>query len=284
MAVYLFWGSTYPAIRVGDQSVPPLLLTGIFYILAAAMLFPFVRRPTRVAGPKDRRRQWRSAAIAGVLMLLGGNGLLSAAEVTLPAGVAALVASTVPLWLVMLDSVFATRTVPPTLTILGLVLGFAGVAILARPSASQHLDLIAVGLVLAAAAFWAAGSLYGKHAAHPGSPFRQSAQQMLTGGTACLLAGVLTGQAGGVHLTWSAAAAIAWLAVPGAVVGFTAYVYALKTLPTSAVATYAFVSPIVAVGLGTLLLRERLTAQTMIAMAVILIGVALILRPTPRAD
>ncbi len=284
IAVYLLWGSTYPAIRVGDRTFPPLLLTGVFYVTAATVLYPFVRGASRNATRQDRWRRWRSATIVGVLMVLGGNGLLSVGEVTLPAGIAALVASTVPLWLVVLDSVFITRTAPSTVTILGFVLGFAGVAVMAKPSASQHVDLIAVGLVLVAAGFWAAGSLYSKHAAHPASPFRQSAQQMLAGGTACLLAGLLTGEPSRVHLTWSAAAAIVWLAVPGSVVGFTSYVYALKMLPTSTVATYAFVSPIVAVVLGTLVLRERLTGQTMIAMAVILIGVALILRPKSRRD
>lgn len=102
MAVYVFWGSTYPAIRVGDQTFPPLLLTCSFYVTAAIVLYPFVRGASRTARRDDRRRHWRSAAIAGVLMLLGGNGLLGVAEVTLPAGVAALVAATVPL---LMDSV-----------------------------------------------------------------------------------------------------------------------------------------------------------------------------------
>lgn len=279
LAVYLFWGSTYLAIRVGVETIPPLLLTGQFYVIAAAILFPFVRGATRIADRSERWQDWRSSAIAGVLMILGGNGLLSVGEVTLPAGIAALVAASVPLWLVVLDSVFVVRRRPPTMTVLGLVLGLAGVAILARPSPVQHLDLTAIGLVFIAAGFWAAGSLYSKRAAKPGSPFLESARQMLAGGIACLLAGLLRGEAGALHPTLSTAAAIAWLALPGSVVGFTSYVYALKMLPTSIVATYAFVSPIVAVVLGTLLLHERLTAPTLTAMVVILFGVALILRP-----
>lgn len=279
VAVYLFWGSTYPAIRVGDQTVPPFLLTGVFYVTAAAVLYPFVRGAPSAAARSDRWRYWRSPAISGVLMVLGGNGLLSVGEVTLPAGIAALVAAMVPLWLVALDSLLVIRTAPPPVTILGLALGFAGIAFLAKPSSIQHLDLRAIGLVLAAAGFWAAGSLYSKHSAHPASPFLESAQQMLVGGVACLLAGLLTGEARGLHPTWTAAVAIAWLAVPGSVVGFTSYVYALKALPIPTVATYAFVNPLVAVVLSTLLLHERLTSQTLLAMVAILSGVALILRP-----
>ncbi len=233
LTVYLFWGSTYPAIRVGDETFPPLLLTGVFYLTAAAALFPFVRGASKPADRSDRWRHWRSTAMVGVLMLLGGNGLLSVGEVTLPAGIAALVAGTVPLWLVVLDSVFVARSIPPAMTILGLTLGFAGIVLLAWPSAGQHLDLTVITLVFAAAGFWAAGSLYSKASAHPASPFVESAQQMLAGGVACLLAGLLTGEAGRLHPGWSAVAAIAWLAVPGSVVAFTAYVYALKMLPSN---------------------------------------------------
>jgi drug/metabolite transporter (DMT)-like permease len=284
IAVYVFWGSTYPAIRVGDQAFPPLLLTGVFYVTAAAVLFPFVRGGSRATPPSDRWRQWRSATIAGVLMLLGGNGLLSVGEVTLPAGIAGLVAATLPLWLVVLDALFVTRAVPPAMTIVGLGVGFAGIAVLAAPSSVQHLDLVAVALILIGAVFWAAGSLVSKRSPHPGNPFLESAQQMLAGGIACLLAGALTGEAGAaLHPTWSTVAAIAWLAIPCGVIAFTAYVYALKALPTSIVATYAFVTPMVGVAGGALLLNERLTAQTITAMLVILLGVGLILWGRRRA-
>jgi len=277
IAVYVFWGSTYPAIRVGVKAFPPLLLTGVFYVTGAAVLYPFVRGGWRSTNRSDRWRQLRSATVAGVLMLLGGNGLLSVGEVTLPAGVAALVAATLPMWLVVLDAVFVTRAIPPAMTILGLVVGFAGIAILAAPSSVQHLDLVAIALILIGAVFWAAGSLYSKRSSHPGRPFLESAQQMLAGGIACLVAGVLIGEAGaGLHPTWSMVVAIAWLAVPCGVIAFTAYIYALKALPTSVVATYGFVTPVVAVIGGAVLLDERLTIQTIMAMIVIVLGVAII--------
>jgi drug/metabolite transporter (DMT)-like permease len=279
LAVCVFWGSTYPAIRIGDQAFPPLLLTGVFYVVAAAVLTPFVRAAWKSTNRSDRWRQLRSTATAGILMLLGGNGLLSVGEVTLPAGIAALVAATLPLWLVVLDAVFVIRAVPPTMTILGLAVGFAGIAILAAPSSVQHLDLGAVALILIGAVFWAAGSLVSKQSPHPASPFLESALQMLAGGIACLVAGVLTGEAGArLHPTWSTLAAIAWLAIPCGVIAFTAYLYALKALPTSIVATYAFVTPMVGVAGGAVLLRERVTLQTIMAMLVILLGVFLILR------
>jgi drug/metabolite transporter (DMT)-like permease len=277
IAVYLFWGSTYPAIRIGDEAFPPLLLTGVFYVTAAAVLYPFVRGAWKATNRSDRWRYVRSSTTAGVLMLLGGNGLLSVGEVTLPAGVAALVAATLPLWLVVLDAAFLTRAVPAAMTIVGLTVGFAGIAILAAPSSVQRLDLVAIALILIGAVFWAAGSLYSKRSPHPASPFLESALQMLAGGIACLAAGVLTGEAGvPLRPTWSTLAAVAWLAIPCGVITFTAYVYALKALPTSIVATYGFVTPVVAVAGGAVLLRERLTTQTVMAMIVILLGVAII--------
>lgn len=285
IAVYLFWGSTYPAIRVGDEAFPPLLLTGVFYIAAAAVLYPVARGAWTATNRSERWRIVRSTTTAGVLMLLGGNGLLSVGEVTLPAGIAALVAATMPLWLVVLDAVFVTRGIPAAMTILGLAVGFAGIAILAAPSSVQHLDLAAIALILIGAVFWAAGSLYSKHASHPASPFLESALQMLAGGIACLVAGLLTGEAGApLHPTWSTVAAVAWLAIPCGVIAFTAYVYALKALPTSIVATYGFVTPVVAVTGGAVLLRERLTTQILVAMIVIVLGVAIIVlarRPSP---
>ncbi len=274
LAVYLFWGSAYPAIRLGDRTFPPLLLTGTFYVAAALILYPFVRRSGSAADRGLRWRHWRSAAVVGLLMLLGANGLLSVAEVTLPAGIAAVAAASAVTWMVILDAVVA-RALPKTLTILGLVLGLAGVVILARPGSVQPDQLRAIGLILLGGIFWACGSLYSRSAPHPANPFLESAQQMLVGGMGCLLLGLLTGEAGAVHLTWQAVGAIAWLAIPGSVIGFTSYIYALKQLPTSTVASYAFASPIVAVVAGALVLNERFTSQTVFAMVVILLGVVL---------
>jgi len=276
VAVYIFWGSTYPAIRLGDRTFPPLLLTGTFYVTAVIVLYPFVRRSSTSVDRSVCRSHWRSAVIVGGLMLLGANGLLSIAEVTLPAGIAAVAGATGLLWLVIFDAVIR-RSMPRALTILGLALGLAGIVILARPGTVQAAEFFAITLILLGGVFWSAGSLYSKHAPHPANPFLESQRQMLAGGTLCLLAGVLTGEAAAVHLTWSAVVAIAWLAIPGSVIGYTSYIYALKMLPASTVATYAFANPIVAVVAGSLILGERLTGQTVLAMVVTLAGVALIL-------
>ncbi len=276
LAVYIFWGSAYPAIRLGDRTFPPLLLTGTFYVTAAIILYPFVRGSARSTDRSLRWHQWRSAAITGGLMLLGANGLLSVAEVTLPAGIAAVAAASVVLWLVIFDAVIR-RSMPRALTIVGLTLGLAGIVILARPGSIQPAELGAIGLILIGGVFWAAGSLYSRRAPHPGNPFLESQRQMLVGGILCLLAGLLTGEAGAVHPSWSSVAAIAWLAIPASVIGFTSYIYALKQLPASTVASYAFANPIVATVAGILLLQEGLTGQTVLAMVVTLAGVALIL-------
>src|SRR5438105_6227981 len=175
---------------------------------------------------------WRSAAVSGTLMLLGGIGLLTVGEVTLPAGIAAVIASTVPLWLIVLDAVFIVRKVPAPTTLLGVALGIAGIVVLARPSDVQHIDLPATFLVLAATIFFAMGSLYGKHSPHSPNAFLTTAQQTLAAGCACAALAIAFGEFNRVQLTGEGIAAVGYLVVFGSVVGLTAYSYALQTMPT----------------------------------------------------
>ncbi len=277
LGVYFFWGTTYLAIRVADQTTPPFLVAASRYLMAGALLYLPLR--SAEAGTRSARRaHWRSAAITGTLMLLGGNGLLTLGEVTLPAGIAALIVATVPLWLIVIDAIFVARAVPAAPTLLGLALGITGIAVLARPTDIQQIDLPATAVVLVASILWAAGSLYGKHAPHPPNAFLATAQQMLAGGAACLLVSLLRGELSTVQVTASGAASVGYLVVFGSIIGLTAYTYALRSLPTAVVSTYALANPVVAVALGALMLGEALTVQTLLATAIILGGIGLILR------
>ncbi len=284
IAVWLLWGSTYDAIRVGVQEMPPLLMAGTRYLIAGAILLPIATRGRRPDERPYRVASWRTAAITGGLMLFGGNGLVSVSEQTLPAGIAALLVATVPLWLVVLDAILARRMIRPVIAA-GLVLGFAGVAVLVHPTASQRLDVAGVVLVLIASAAWAAGSLYSRKAPQPRRPFITTGMQMLAGGLILLVAGTVTGEWAHLnvgHWSWSALLALAWLILPGSIVALTAYVYALRALPTSTVSTYAYVNPVIAVLIAWPLLGEHPSAQTAVAGVIIVAAVALILRAGGR--
>lgn len=278
LAVWFLWGSTYDVIRIGVRDFPPFLLAGFRYLLAGAVILPLRARSIRAERPFGWRN-WRSAVIIGGLLLLGGNGVLTAGERSLPAGIAALLVGTVPLWLVVFEAVQQRRMVAPRV-IGGLALGVAGVVILVRPAPAHRLDTGAVVTVLAAAAAWALGSLYSKRAPQPREPFTGTAMQMIAGGSLLLVAAAATGEWGELGRsagTWQAVAALLWLALPCSVIAFSAYIYALKALPTSTVATYAFVNPVVAALIGWPLLGEPVTAQIAIAGGVIVAAVLTIL-------
>jgi drug/metabolite transporter (DMT)-like permease len=285
IAVWFLWGSTYDAIRIGVRDMPPLLFAGTRYLLAAAILLPVAARGRgpRAREPGERRftwANWRGAVIIGALMPFGGNGLVSIGERTLPAGIAALLVATVPLWLVVFEAGRRRTMIGPWIAA-GLLLGLAGVAVLVDPTASQRIDVPAAGLVLLAAVSWAAGSLYSRTAPQPRQIFLGTAMQMFAGGLIMIAVGTVTGEWAHLHvsqLTPATLLAIGWLAVPGSIVAFTAYIYALKTLPTSTVSTYAYVNPIVTVLIGWPLLGERPSVQTAVAGAIIVAAVALILR------
>jgi drug/metabolite transporter (DMT)-like permease len=278
LTVWFLWGSTYVGIRIGVRDFPPFLLAGFRYLLAGVVLLPLRARSIRAERPL-RWRNWRSAAIIGGLLLLGGNGLVTVGERRLPAGIAALLVATVPLWLVMFEAVQRRRMVAPRV-IAGLVLGVAGVVILVRPGPAHRLDFAAVVTVLVAAASWALGSLYSKRAPQPRDPFTGTGMEMIAGGALLLVAATATGEWGQLGRSATSVQAVAtllWLALPCSIIAFSAYIYSLKVLPTSTVATYAFVNPVVAAVLGWPLLDEPVTAQITIAGAVIVTAVVLIL-------
>ena len=279
--VYVVWGSTYLAIRVGIESFPPLLLAGSRHLLTGLILYPMLRWKT---GVRPTAAHWRMSFITGFLLLCVGNGFVCLAERTVPSGVAALLVATVSLWMVLIDWLRPGGTRPGARVVAGLLLGFSGLALLVGPKnlgGSSRVDPVGVGLLVVASLAWAGGSVYSKHAGGlSGSPLMGAAMQCLAGGVSLWIAGIVSGEVGALHLraisgrSW---AALGYLIVFGSMVGFTAYIYILKKSTATRVATYAFVNPVVALFLGWLLIGETINLRTVIAAGVILTAVLLVI-------
>lgn len=276
VAVYVLWGSTYLGIRVAVESFPPFTMAGVRFLLAGAILYPVARR--RAGGPPPTREQWLGAGSVAVLLLVGGNGLLSYAEQTVPSGVAALLVATVPLWLVLFDRLRGAARLR-TQTRVGLALGSVGIVLLVRPWTVPEVDRLGAAVVLVASASWALGSIRSRSAAAPTDGLVATGMQLVVGGAVLALLGSVTGEWPRVDLASASIGsivAVGWLVVPGSIVALTAYNHALRTLPMSTVATYAYVNPVVAVVLGWVVLHERHGALTLVAGAVIASAVVLI--------
>lgn len=278
-AVYVIWGSTYLAIRVGVESFPPLLLAGWRHLTFGLLLYPFLRWKT---GVRPTAAHWRTAVISGCLLLFLGNGLVCVAEQTVPSGVTALLVATVSLWMVLVDWLRPGGTRPAVRVVAGLLLGFAGLALLVGPKdlgGSGRVSPVGVAILALASFAWACGSLYSKHGGMPTSPLLGAAMQSLSGGVALWIASFFSGEWSNLHI--SAISVRSWMAlgyliVFGSMMGFTAYIYILKHSTATRVATYAFVNPVVALFLGWLILSEPITFRTILAAAVILTAVLLV--------
>ncbi len=278
-AVYVIWGSTYLAIRVGVETLPPFMLASTRFLVAGLTLYAWAR----LRGASGASfRQWVNAAVVGVLLLAAGNGSVVWAEQTVDSSTTALLVATVPLWMVLMEWVRPGGTWPGTIVALGIALGFCGVAILAYPSTShsaKHVDVLGAIALIGAAMFWAAGSIYSRHADLPRSPWLSTSMQMLSGGAALFLMSQYQGEWRTFDPTavpMRAWLSLAYLIVFGSLVAFTAYVWLLRVSTPARVSTYAYVNPAVAVLLGWAILSERVSTRTFIAMTFIIGAVILI--------
>jgi drug/metabolite transporter (DMT)-like permease len=274
-AVYIIWGSTYLAIRFAVEVLPPFLMVGTRFLIAGFILYLW----GRIGGaPRPDLSQWKSAAIVGLLMLVLANGLISWSEQRIPSGLAALLAATVPFWMVMLDWMRPRGTAPSSRVVLGLIIGFVGVALLLQPWRStegETLDLLGAAMVMVAAFSWATGSLYSVHAKLPSSPILSMGMEMLSGGMIALVVGMLRGELAHIEvsaITARSLLALTYLIVFGSLVGFNAYMWLLRVCAPAWVSTYAFVNPVVAVFLGWALGGEPLTARTLMAASFIVVS------------
>lgn len=280
-AVYVVWGSTYLAIRYAVETLPPFSMAGVRFLIAGGLLYGWARlRGT----PRPAPVHWRSAAVIGGLLLLGGNGIVVWAEQFVDSGLTALLVSTTPLWMVLLHWLFQGGSRPGPRLIAGLVLGFVGVALLAKPGSGQVEPLAALLLVFASLC-WAGGSIYSRRAPLPSSPLLGTGMEMIAGGVLLTLAGLVAGEPWRFDPAAVSAASFAgfvYLILFGSLVGFTAYIWLLKAAPPSLASTYAYVNPMVAVLLGWAFANEPVTSQTLLSGAVIVAGVALISTASAR--
>jgi len=280
LALYIVWGSTYLAIRFTVETIPPFLSAGIRFLISGAILFIW----RRAAGdPVPTRRQWRSTAIVGIFLLLGGNGLVSFAEQTVPSGVAALIIGSMPLWLVGIEALRPGGVKPNKLAILGLLIGFVGIFLLVGPTElageGHSLNPLGVVMLLMAAFLWSVGSIYSRGADMPASSLMATGAEMLTGSIALFAVSGLTGEWGGfsfADVSLNSWLGLLYLITIGSLVGFVSYGWLLKNAPVSLVATYAYVNPLVAVFLGAWLASETINARILIAGTVIIGSVVLI--------
>ncbi len=281
LVVWLVWGSTYLAIRVADRSIPPFAMAAARYLTAGAVLYPFAwlgsRRRPAGSRASSRLAQWGGMAVVGTLLLAFGNGGVSYAEQTLPSGLAALLVASVPLWMALADRVINGQPIPLRGWI-ALVLGLAGIAVLARPSGNGA--VLPVLVVLGASASWGIGSVLAGRLPAPASPLVGSAMEMLAGGIVLTGLAAATGELTHIdpaHVSAQSLGGLLYLIGPGSLLALTCYVIALRRLPTAAVSTYAYVNPVVAVSLGALLLGERPTPATLLGGAVVVLSVAMLL-------
>jgi len=275
--VYLVWGSTYLAIRITDRTMPPLLMSSARFLIAGAALYAFAAR----GRARPTLREWGAAAIVGAGLLLIGNGGVAWAETRLESGLAALIVAIIPLWVAVMDRAFFGRRLSPV-AIAGLVVGFAGVALLVRPGGGG--DVVAMLALVGATAAWAGGSLYARGAALPQSPLLSASMQMLAASLFLGIAGLATGETSGIHadsFSTKPVVAFVYLVLVGSLIAFSAYAWLLKNVRISIVSTYAFVNPVVAVALGTVFLNEKIGWSTLAAGAAIIVAVVLIV--TARA-
>jgi drug/metabolite transporter (DMT)-like permease len=278
LALYFIWGSTYLAIRVAVETLPPFLMAGTRFVTAGGVLYAFAIRRGDRRGDAPTAAGWRAAALVGAGLLLGGNGGVVWAEQYVSSGLAALLVSSLPLWMALLGRVFYGEAIGPAV-LAGLVLGMAGVVLLVGRVETGGADPAAALVLLGASCSWAAGSLYARTAPLPRRGLVATAMEMLTGGALLLVLSVLAGEPARLRaadFTLPAVSAVLYLTVFGSLVAFTAYSWLLTNAPLSLVSTYAYVNPVVAVLLGWLILDEPLTSRVVVAGAAIVAAVALI--------
>jgi drug/metabolite transporter (DMT)-like permease len=281
--VYVVWGSTYLGIRIVVETMPPFLSAGVRFVLAGLLLAGLVAWWQGASALRVTCAQLASAAVVGLLLLLGGNGLVVLAETSVPSGLAALLIAVVPAWVVVLRTAFGER--PGLGAYSGVLLGLAGLAVLTLPGLSGDVRIGGVLTVIVATVMWSVGSFSSSKIPMPKNPFAASAYEMVAGGLGCLLVGLARGEQQGLDpgefsaRSWTA---LAYLVVFGSLIAFTAYAWLLHTAPLSLVATYAYVNPVVAVLLGALILDERLSWPIAVGGAVVVAGVFMIVNTERR--
>lgn len=279
LVVCVVWGTTYLAIRIALETVPPMLMAGIRWVAAGALLAAFlVARGVRLPSP----RSWPGLALIGVLMNSVGNGAVVWAELTVPSGLAALLVAAVPFWMVGVERLMPNPDPVPPWRLAGLVVGFAGIVLLVWPELARSAP--GGGMLAGAAATqlacigWAIGSSYSRRRRTGEHVVALAAVQMLAGGAVLVVVGLIVGEWSALSFNVRTFSATAYLVLAGSVGAFTAYLYALKHLPVATVSTYAYINPVIAVVLGTLTFNEPFSPRLAVAGAIVLAGMMMVRR------
>jgi drug/metabolite transporter (DMT)-like permease len=289
-SIYLIWGSTYLAIRYAIETLPPLLMAGVRFLVAGGVLYGWA---SMRSAARPTLAEWRRAAVIGGLLLLGGNGLVTLAERTVPSGLTALLIATEPLMIVMLDWLRPGGVRPLGKVAVGLVLGLAGMVILIGPAGiagANAIDPLGAAFVVLASLSWAMGSLYTARSHARTEPVLGSGMQMLAGGALLFAVGLIRGEAStfsSADVSLRSLGALAYLIIFGGIVAFSSYSWLLRVTRPSLASTYAYVNPVIAVFLGWAVAGEPITLRTIIAAAIIIASVVLISagkESTPRAS
>jgi drug/metabolite transporter (DMT)-like permease len=286
IALYIVWGSTYLGIKVAIETIPPFLHAGIRFLISGLILVIWQRS----AGHSlPTRKQWMSTAIIGTLLLLGGNGLVAWAEQFIPSGIAALIISSSPMFLVIGEAIRPNGVKPNWQGIVGILIGFAGIFILIGPTeisgSATKLNPLGIAALLAAELFWSTGSMYSKSVDLPKSSLMNTGAQMLMGSISLFIVSLFSGELHGWDVTAVSARSLyglSYLILVGSLVGFVSYGWLLQNAPISLVSTYAYVNPIVAVFLGTLFANEALEPRIGLATAIIIGSVIFINSTRPK--
>lgn len=277
-SVYVVWGSTYLAIRIAIETIPPLLMAGVRFIIAGSMMYAWGRFRSK---EKPTWMHWKSAAIVGLMLLLVGNGGLSWAEKLIPSGIAALLVAVSPLWFILIDWMQGS-TRPTAGVFIGLALGTLGIAILVDPAdlvGGGDVSTLGAAVLLASSLCWAYGSFYARRAKLPSSPPLANGMEMLVGGVALILVGSLLGEWNDLHVaqvTVRSLLGVLYLVVFGSIIGFSSYIFLFRSTTPTRASTYAYVNPVVAVMIGWLVGGEQLPARVALAAILIIAAVATI--------
>jgi drug/metabolite transporter (DMT)-like permease len=285
--IYFVWGSTYLGIRYAIDTIPPFLMAGTRFIIAGLLFYGWchLRGQTRPGLP-----DWKKTAVMGILMVCCGNGLVTWAEQIIPSGFAALVVATVPIWMVIIDSALCARNRPDRLTLAGIGLGLAGVAllsgvdkeILVSPTDHGGSVFLGVSVLLFASISWASGSLYARKTSITTSLPYMIGMQTIVGGIVLIILGISQGEWARFSLdeiSFLSISALFYLITFGTILAYSAYVWLLKVSTPAKVGTYAYFNPLIAIFLGATLANEPVTVQMLIGTGCIIVSLLMINQP-----
>jgi drug/metabolite transporter (DMT)-like permease len=275
-AIYLLWGGSYLGIRIALETLPPFLAASLRFLLAGSLLYLLAKR----GEPAPSRAHWRSAAALGFLMFMVGNGLLMLAQRHIPSGLTATLYASTPFWFALLGWLWIGDRRPTGRTLLGIGIGFVGIALLLGVDVTGvgHLDLLSLGMILFSAFIWAFASLFAKRLPMPASPLLGAGMNLLCGGVFLGIASLLTGEVANLNpalISAKSLLAVVYLALGPSLVAFSSYMWLLTVVPSNQLATYAYVNPVIAVFLGVVIGGEVLTPRALIASAIIIGAVVL---------